>query len=273
MKIVLIPGDGIGPEITRQVKKTLDVIGAKYSCTFQYEYALLGGVAIDETGIPLPRETVDICTESRAVFLGAVGGDRWDALPGNLRPEAGLLGIRKVLGLYANLRPALLFPQLKAASTFKEDVLGDGLDIMIVRELTGGMYFGEKGREELEKGERAWDVEVYTTEEIERVVRFAFDIARDRSGHLTSIDKANVLESSRLWRSVVKRVAKGLRRYRARHMYVDNAAMQLVRNPKQFDVIVTNNIFGDILSDEAGMLTGSLGMLPSQHRRWKYRIV
>ncbi|HHW70136.1 MAG TPA: 3-isopropylmalate dehydrogenase [Clostridiales bacterium] len=263
MKIVLIPGDGIGPEITGQVKKVLDAIASKYSYSFQYEYALLGGVAIDEMGMPLPKETVDKCKESKAIFLGAVGGDKWDDLPGNLRPEAGLLGIRKALGLYANLRPALLFPQLKAASTLKEEVLDDGLDIMIVRELIGGMYFGEKGREELERGERAWDVEVYTTEEVERVARVAFEIARSRGGHLTSIDKANVLESSRLWRSVVEKVAEDYGDVELRHMYVDNAAMQLVRNPKQFDVIVTNNIFGDILSDEAGMLTGSLGMLPS----------
>lgn len=263
MMVVFIPGDGIGPEITNQARKILDVIGSKYSRKFQYEYAFLGGVAIDEVGVPLPQETIDKCMASKAVFLGAVGGHKWDDLPGHLRPEAGLLGIRKALGLYANLRPALLFPQLKAASTLKEEVLGDGLDIMIVRELTGGMYFGDKGREEVDGDERAWDVEVYTASEIERVTRLAFELARDREGHLTSIDKANVLESSRLWRSVVEKVSEDYKDVTLNHMYVDNAAMQLVRNPHQFDVIVTNNIFGDILSDEAGMLTGSLGMLPS----------
>lgn len=263
MKIVLLPGDGIGPDITAQAKKILDIIADKYNKNFEYEYALLGGVAIDETGDPLPEETVKTCKGSQAVFLGAVGGDKWDDLPGNRRPEAGLLGIRKALGVYANLRPALLFPQLKAASTLKEEVLGNRLDIMIVRELTGGMYFGDKGRDGTGQAERAWDVEVYTAVEVEKVTRMAFEIARGRDRKLTSIDKANVLESSRLWRSVVEEVAKDYRDVELNHMYVDNAAMQLVRNPRQFDVIVTNNIFGDILSDEAGMLTGSLGMLPS----------
>lgn len=263
MKIALLPGDGIGPDITAQAKKILEKIGKKYSKTFEYEYALLGGVAIDKTGSPLPEETVEVCKNSQAVFLGAVGGDKWDVLPGDRRPEAGLLGIRKALKVYANLRPALLFPQLKDASTLKEEVLGDGLDIMIVRELTGGMYFGDKGRESIDGGECAWDMEVYTTLEIEKVARMAFEIARSRNRRLTSIDKANVLESSRLWRSVVEDIAKDYRDVELNHMYVDNAAMQLVRNPRQFDVIVTNNIFGDILSDEAGMLTGSLGMLPS----------
>lgn len=263
MKIALLPGDGIGPDITAQAKKILEKIGKKYSKTFEYEYALLGGVAIDKTGSPLPEETVEVCKNSQAVFLGAVGGDKWDVLPGDRRPEAGLLGIRKALKVYANLRPALLFPQLKDASTLKEEVLGDGLDIMIVRELTGGMYFGDKGRESIDGGECAWDMEVYTTLEIEKVTRMAFEIARSRNRRLTSIDKANVLESSRLWRSVVEDIAKDYRDVELNHMYVDNAAMQLVRNPRQFDVIVTNNIFGDILSDEAGMLTGSLGMLPS----------
>lgn len=263
MKIVLLPGDGIGPDITAQAKKILNVIADKYNKNFEYEYALLGGVAIDETGDPLPEETIKTCKGSQAVFLGAVGGDKWDDLPGHRRPEAGLLGIRKALGVYANLRPALLFPQLKAASTLKEEVLGNGLDIMIVRELTGGMYFGDKGRDGTGQAERAWDVEVYTAVEVEKVTRMAFEIARGRDRKLTSIDKANVLESSRLWRSVVEEVAKDYRDVELNHMYVDNAAMQLVRNPRQFDVIVTNNIFGDILSDEAGMLTGSLGMLPS----------
>ncbi|NMA95386.1 MAG: 3-isopropylmalate dehydrogenase [Clostridiales bacterium] len=263
MKIVLLPGDGIGPDITVQAKKILDIVGDKYDRKFQYEYGLLGGVAIDKTGHPLPDETVEMCKDSKAIFLGAVGGDKWDTLPGHLRPEAGLLGIRKALGVYANLRPAILFPQLKSASTLKEEVLGDGLNIMILRELTGGIYFGDKGREGQGMEESAWDVEIYTRAEIERIAHMGFKIARSRGRKLTSIDKANVLESSRLWRTVVKEVAKEYKDVELNHMYVDNAAMQLLRNPQQFDVIVTNNIFGDILSDEAGMLTGSLGMLPS----------
>ena len=263
MNIVLLPGDGIGPDITAQAKKILDVIAEKYDRKFQYKYGLLGGVAIDKTGHPLPDETIKMCKDSKAIFLGAVGGDKWDTLPGHLRPEAGLLGIRKELGVYANLRPAILFPQLKSASTLKEEVLGDGLNIMILRELTGGIYFGDKGREGQGKEESAWDVEIYTRAEIERITHMGFKIARSRGRKLTSIDKANVLESSRLWRAVVKEVAKEYRDVELNHMYVDNAAMQLLRNPKQFDVIVTNNIFGDILSDEAAMLTGSLGMLPS----------
>lgn len=223
----------------------------------------MGGVAIDKTGLPLPEETLDICKKSDAVLLGAVGGEKWESLPGHLRPEAGLLAIRKGLGVFANLRPAILFKQLKSASSLKEDVLGDGLDIMVVRELTGGIYFGDRGRRQGKNGQEAWDTEAYSEMEIERVARVAFDIARKRSKRLMSIDKANVLESSRLWREVVIRVAQDYPDVSLSHMYVDNAAMQLVRNPRQFDVIVTSNIFGDILSDEASMLTGSLGMLPS----------
>lgn len=223
----------------------------------------MGGAAIDKFGVPLPEETLKVCKNSDAVLLGAVGGEKWDNLPGHLRPEAGLLGIRKGLGVFANLRPAILFPQLKSASALKEEVLGDGLDIMVVRELTGGIYFGQRGRRTGSFGQEAWDTEAYSASEVERVARVAFEIARKRKKKLMSIDKANVLESSRLWREVVCKVAEEYPDVALEHMYVDNAAMQLIRNPRQFDVIVTTNMFGDILSDEASMLTGSLGMLPS----------
>lgn len=263
MKIALIPGDGIGPEIIRQALKVLDAISKKYDVDFLFQEVLMGGVALDATGIPLPQETIDVCKDSDAVLLGAVGGDKWDDLPGHLRPEAGLLGIRKALGVFANLRPAILFPQLKDASTLKEEVLGDGLDIMVVRELTGGIYFGEKKRQGQGDSMKASDNMEYSVSEIERIVRIAFDLAMERDKRLMSVDKANVLESSRLWREVASRVALEYPDVVLSHMYVDNAAMQLIRNPKQFDVIVTGNLFGDILSDEASMLTGSLGMLPS----------
>lgn len=263
MKIALIKGDGIGPEVIKQALKVLDAISRRFECSFEYEEALLGGRAIDETGVPLPPETVDICTKSDAVLLGAVGGPEWDGMPGNLRPEVGLLGIRKALDVFANLRPAVLFPQLKSASALKEEILADGLDIMVVRELTGGAYFGEKKREETEDGVKAWDMMSYTSYEIERVTRTAFSIARKRKSKVTIVDKANVLESSRLWREVTCKVSKAYSDVETAYMYADNAAMQLVRNPGQFDVILTENLFGDILSDEASMLTGSLGMLPS----------
>ena len=263
MKIALIPGDGIGPEIIKQALKVLDAVSRKYNVEFTYEEVLMGGIAIDETGVPLPEETLKVCKESDAVLLGAVGGEKWDNLPGHLRPEAGLLGLRKALGVFANLRPAILFPQLKEASTLKEEVLGDGLNILVVRELTGGLYFGEKKRVGEGDSQKAWDTMIYSVEEIERIARVAFELAMNRNKKLTSVDKANVLESSRLWREVVTKVAEDYPEVTLNHMYVDNAAMQLIRNPKQFDVIVTENMFGDILSDEASMLTGSLGMLPS----------
>ena len=263
MKIALIPGDGIGPDIISQALKVLDAVSRKYDVKFDFEEVLMGGVAIDKTGVPLPEESLDICKNSDAVLLGAVGGDEWDNLPGHLRPEAGLLGLRKGLGAFANLRPAILFPQLKDASTLKPEVLGDGLDIMVIRELTGGLYFGEKGREGEGTCEKAWDTLVYTYSEIERIVRVGFELAMKRKKKLMSVDKANILESSRLWREVVTEIAKDYKEVDLSHMYVDNAAMQLIRNPRQFDVIVTENMFGDILSDEASMLTGSLGMLPS----------
>ena len=263
MKIAVIAGDGIGPEVIAQARKVLDRAAEVYGLELEYTEVLMGGRAIDEKGTPLPQVTIDICKSSDAVLLGAVGGPKWDTLPGHLRPEAGLLGIRKALGVYANLRPAILFPQLKSASTLKEEVLGDVLNIMVVRELTGGIYFGERGRRDTETGMAAWDTELYSEAEVERVARIAFETARTRTGRLMSVDKANVLESSRLWREVVLKVAVDYPDITLSHMYVDNAAMQLIRNPRQFDVIVTTNMFGDILSDEASMLTGSLGMLPS----------
>lgn len=208
MKIALIPGDGIGPDIIDQAVKVLDAISRKYNVKFSFEEVLMGGVAIDKTGVPLPEETMDICKNSDAVLLGAVGGDEWDNLPGHLRPEAGLLGLRKGLGAFANLRPAILFPQLKNASTLKPEVLGDGLDIMVIRELTGGLYFGEKGREGEGTEERAWDTLPYTYSEIERIARVGFELAMKRKKKLMSVDKANILESSRLWREVVTKIAK-----------------------------------------------------------------
>lgn len=263
MKIALIPGDGIGPDIIEQAVKVLRVIEKKYNCKFEFTEVLMGGVAIDATGVPLPEETIKICKESDAVLLGAVGGEKWDVLPGHLRPEAGLLGMRKALEVFANLRPAIMFPQLKSASTLKEEVLGDGLDIMVIRELNGGAYFGEKMRIDTEDGQKAWDTMAYSTSEIVRITKVAFETAKKRDNKLTLIDKANVLESSRLWRETVKKVALDYPEVELNFMYVDNAAMQLIRNPRQFSTIVTENLFGDILSDEASMLTGSLGMLPS----------
>lgn len=263
MKIAIMPGDGIGTEIIKQGVKVITAISSKYKYNFEIEEALIGGIAVDQTGSPLPDKTIEICKNSDAILLGAVGGPKWDGLPSNLRPEAGLLGIRKTLGVFANLRPAILFPQLKSASNLKEEVLGNGLNIMIVRELIGGAYFGEKKRININGGQKAWDTIVYSTPEIERIVTMSFKIARKRKRKLTLIDKANVLESSRLWREVTNKVWADYKDVDLNYMYVDNAAMQLIRDPKQFDTIVTENMFGDILSDEASMLTGSLGMLPS----------
>lgn len=262
-KITLLKGDGIGPEIVNQAVKVLDAASEKFGFSVEYDEALLGGCAIDATGVPLPDETVAKCKASDSVILGAVGGPKWDTLPGSQRPEAGLLGIRGALGLFANLRPSVIFGPLKSASPIKDDIIGGNLDIMIVRELTGGIYFGERGRKEVDGQPAAWDTEMYTVAEVERIARVAFDLAMKRNKKLTSVDKANVLESSRLWRETVKRVAEDYPEVELNHMYVDNCAMQLVRNPRQFDVIVTSNIFGDILSDEASMIAGSIGMLAS----------
>lgn len=262
-KITLLKGDGIGPEIVNQAVKVLDCAAEKFRFGVTYDEALLGGCAIDATGVPLPDETVAKCKASDSVLLGAVGGPKWDSQPGNNRPEAGLLGIRGALGLFANLRPSVIFGPLKSASPIKDEIIGGNLDVMIVRELTGGIYFGERGRKEVNGQPAAWDTEMYTVGEVERIARVAFDLAMKRNKKLTSVDKANVLESSRLWRETVKRVAEDYPEVELNHMYVDNCAMQLVRNPRQFDVILTSNIFGDILSDEASMIAGSIGMLAS----------
>ena len=240
----------------------IDKVGEKFGHTFNYTKVLAGGCAIDATGACLPQETIDICKASDAVLLGAVGGWKWDNLPGDQRPERALLGLRKALGLFANLRPALLFEQLADASPLKPEILAGGLDIVVVRELTGGIYFGEKGHRDTDLGPAAYDIEQYAEGEVRRIAKVAFDMAMKRSKHVTSVDKANVLESSRLWRRVVAEVAQDYPEVTLDNLYVDNAAMQLVRNPRQFDVIVTSNIFGDILSDEASQITGSIGMLP-----------
>jgi len=258
-KIAVIPGDGIGPEVTEQAVRVLNAVGDKFGHQFEMTEVDAGGCAIDKYGEPLPAASLESCKQSDSVLLGAVGGPKWDTLPGNQRPEQALLGLRKGLGLYANLRPAVLHNALKDASPLKPEIIGDGLDIMVVRELTGGIYFGDRGRD----GDTAYDTEKYSVEEVERIARIAFEIAMKRNKKLVSVDKANILESSRLWREVVTGLSTEYPEVSVDHMYVDNAAMQLVRNPKQFDVIVTSNMFGDILSDEASMITGSIGMLPS----------
>ena len=262
-KITLLRGDGIGPEIVGEALKVLDAAGRKFQFQMEYTDALMGGCAIDATGKPLPEKTVTACKAADAVLLGAVGGYKWDTLPGHLRPEAGLLGIRAALGLFANLRPAKIYGPLKGACPLRPDIIGDSMDIMVVRELTGGIYFGKRGRETVDGVEAAYDTEYYTTTEIERIARVAFNSARKRNKKVTNVDKANVLESSRLWRETVLRVAQEYPDVELNHLYIDNAAMQLVRNPKQFDVILASNIFGDILSDEASQVAGSIGMLAS----------
>ena len=261
--IALLKGDGIGPEIVDSAVKVLEVIGDKYGHTFNFTPYLIGGCAIDETGEPLPRETVEGCLASDSVLLGAVGGPKWDTLPGSLRPEKALLGIRSAMELFTNLRPAKLYPALKGDCPLREDIVENGFDIMIVRELTGGIYFGERGMREGKYGEEAYDTECYSRMEIERIAKVAFETAQKRRKKLISIDKANVLESSRLWRKIVHEYSEKYPDVECSDMLVDNAAMQLVRNPAQFDVIVTSNMFGDILSDEASQITGSIGMLPS----------
>lgn len=262
--VLLLPGDGIGPEIVAEAEKVLRKVNEKFELGLAFESALVGGSAIDATGVPLPEETLAKAREADAILLGAVGGPKWDALEMALRPEKGLLGLRSNLELFANLRPAILYPQLASASSLKPEVVS-GLDIMIVRELTGGIYFGQpRGVRELESGERqGYNTYVYSESEIRRIGRVAFEAARQRNKKLCSVDKANVLEVTVLWREIMEDMAKEYPDVELSHMYVDNAAMQLVRAPKQFDVIVTGNMFGDILSDEAAMLTGSIGMLPS----------
>ncbi|MEW8017173.1 MAG: 3-isopropylmalate dehydrogenase [Candidatus Thiodiazotropha endolucinida] len=262
--ILVLPGDGIGPEIVSEAVKVLAVLRDDFGLDVDLDEALVGGAAIDATGGPLPDATLDLAREVDAILLGAVGGPKWEALDISIRPEKGLLGLRSELNLFANLRPAILYPQLAAASSLKADIVA-GLNIMIVRELTGGIYFGQpRGVRELDGGERqGFNTLVYSESEIERIAGVAFDIARKRGSRLCSVDKANVLESTELWREVVTRVGEAYADVELSHMYVDNAAMQLVKWPKQFDVMVTTNMFGDILSDCAAMLTGSIGMLPS----------
>ncbi len=262
-KIAVIPGDGIGPDIVREALKVLDKVASCYGHHFSYETLLAGGVAIDETGAPLPEETLEKAKAADSVLLGAVGGPKWDDVPSAIRPEKALLGLRGGLGLFCNLRPAMLFPQLASACPLKPSMVEGGLDIMVVRELTGGIYFGKRER----TADSAYDVMAYSKDEVRRIAVKAFDIAMKRNRKLTSVDKANILETSRLWRATVDEVAKDYPEVAVNHLYVDNAAMQLVRNPKQFDVIVTENMFGDILSDEASMVTGSIGMLPSASLR------
>jgi 3-isopropylmalate dehydrogenase len=261
--IALLKGDGIGPEIVDSATRVLEEVGKKFGHTFNFTAYLMGGCAIDATGAPLPEETVSGCLASDSVLLGAVGGPKWDTLPGHLRPEKALLGIRSAMGLYLNLRPAKLYSVLKDACPLRADLVEKGFDLLIVRELTGGIYFGERGYREGKYGKEAYDTEAYSVYEIERIAVAAFEAAMKRNKKVTSIDKANVLESSRLWRKVVHEVAERYPEVTLTDMLVDNAAMQLVRNPGQFDVIVTSNMFGDILSDEASQITGSIGMLPS----------
>lgn len=258
-KISIIKGDGIGPEIVDEAIKVLDTVAAACDFTLDYTEYLMGGIAIDETGTPLPQETIDGVLNSDACLFGAIGGEKWDTLPRELRPETGLLKFREAMGVYANLRPAIVYDELVNASTLKPEVI-QGCDIMVVRELIGGIYFG-KPREN--DGFKAFNTMVYTKPEIERIGKTAFELAMKRDKRVCSVDKANVLEVSQLWRDTMEEIAKDYPQVQLSHMYVDNAAMQLVRNPKQFDVIVTGNIFGDILSDTASMVVGSIGLLPS----------
>jgi len=263
-KIAVLPGDGIGQEIVAEAVKVIDALKANHGLDVELEHGLVGGTAYDETGSPLPEATLKLARESDSILLGAVGGYKWESLDIAVRPEKGLLGLRAELELFANLRPAILYPQLADASTLKPEVVS-GLDIMIVRELTGGIYFGKpRGIRTLENGEReGYNTLVYRESEISRIAKVAFDIASKRDNRVCSVDKANVLEVTELWREVVTKEALAFSNIELSHMYVDNAAMQLVRAPKQFDVMVTTNMFGDILSDCAAMLTGSIGMLPS----------
>lgn len=265
--VAVISGDGIGPEIVREAKKVLDKVGVSYGHAFHYEEVLMGGISIDTYGVPLTDEALVAAKKSDSVLLGAVGGNvgnsRWYDVAPNLRPEAGLLAIRKGLNLFANIRPAYLYEELADACPLKKEIIGDGFDLVIVRELTGGLYFGERRTEEVDGVIQATDTLVYSEKEIRRVAVKAFDIAMKRNKKVTSVDKANVLDSSRLWRKVVEDVAKDYPEVKLEHMLVDNCAMQLVMNPARFDVILTENMFGDILSDEASMVTGSIGMLSS----------
>ncbi len=262
--IAVIKGDGIGPEIVDEAIKVMNKTAEKFGHSFNYKYVLMGGCAIDETGVPLPQETVDECLKSDSVLLGAVGGYKWDSMPADKRPEKGLLGIRKALGLFANIRPAKIFPALSGACPLKDEITKNGVDLVIVRELIGGAYFGERSTTVDENGVKtAVDTMPYSDYEVERIGKIAFDMARKRGSKVHSVDKANVLDTSRLWREVMHKLAEENKDVEYNDILVDNCAMQLVHNPSQFDVIVTENLFGDILSDEASMITGSLGMIPS----------
>lgn len=266
--IATIPGDGIGPEVIRETIKVLEVVSGFTGHTFSYPMLLAGGAALDAAGHPLPDETLDIAREADAVLLGAVGGPKWDHLEGSLRPERALLGLRKSLGLFANLRPAVLFPSLQEACPLHPAIASKGIDVMVVRELNGGLYYGKQERLTDEAGkEYAYDTMAYHEDEIRRIARVALQLAKNRKGMMTSVDKANILESSRLWRKIVLEEAAAFPEVALEHMYVDNASMQLVKQPYSFDVMLTENMFGDILSDEAGMITGSIGMLPSASLR------
>lgn len=260
-KIALIPGDGIGPDVVAEAVNVLNAVADKYGHRFEYETVIAGGCAIDKFGKPLPQEQLDICLKSDAALLGAVGGPKWDSLPSEMRPEKALLGLRSGMKVFANLRPAVMWKQLKDACPLKDEIVGDGLDILIVRELTGGIYFGERGTSDDQN--TAWDTEKYTRPEIERIVRMGFEYAQKRQKRLCVVDKANILNSSQLWRRVAEDIKGDYPDVTLSYLYIDNASMQLVRNPRQFDVIATSNMFGDILSDEASQITGSIGMLAS----------
>lgn len=262
-RIAILAGDGVGPEVTAEAMKVLKATSARFNLSLIFEAGLIGGAALDANGVPLPEETIALCQRSAAVLFGAVGGPKWDALQRSIRPERGILALRKALGLFANLRPAKLLSPLADASPLKREVV-EGTDLLVVRELLGGIYFGEPRRiEQIEGGERAVDTLAYTTQEIERIARVAFQAALKRKRKVTSVDKANVLASSELWRRVVNEVANDYPDVAVEHLYIDNCAMQLVQHPRQFDVILTENLFGDILSDEAATVVGSIGLLPS----------
>lgn len=259
--IALIPGDGIGPDVVAEAVNVLDAVAKKFGHKWTYKNVIAGGGAIDKFGHPLPQEQLDIALSSDAALLGAVGGPKWDDVAPEIRPEKALLGLRGGMKVFANLRPAVMWKQLKDACPLKDEIAGDGIDVLVVRELTGGIYFGERGTSE--DGKTAWDTEKYTWPEIERIVRMGFEFAKNRKKHLTVVDKANILNSSRLWRKVAEEVHKEYSDIALDFMYIDNAAMQMVKNPRQFDVIATSNMFGDILTDEAAQVTGSIGMLAS----------
>ena len=261
--ITVLRGDGIGPEIVSEAIKVLDAVGKKYSHEFVYTEVDIGGCSIDKYGVPITEEGMAKCKAADSVLLGAVGGPKWDNVDPSIRPEKALLAVRKELNLFANLRPTKLFPQLASSSPLKEEIVGNGIDLMIVRELTGGIYFGKRRTEELDGVKVATDEMTYSVPEVERIGRVAFESARKRGGKLASVDKANVLDSSRLWRATMHKLAEEYSDVEYSDILVDNTAMQLIKNPSQFDVIVTENMFGDILSDEASMLTGSIGMMPS----------